>query len=202
MIEQLKSSENCFTIMHKWDGVDLFCPHPFLRKRSSSQATSATGQADDSELPCGLLSTTAFRSFEPQNQPSAHQFRSLVLSLLRLWQQVRPQDVPRYAVALRPIVSQVLGMYLRNEFELSMDELVQIRELGWTVVEHCRTLDDVGAVAGRSNETDVRIGSRVAIGDAGSQRSPMGAATVPVTGRSGYTSDGASHTWLRGFLGV
>ncbi|CAE6475387.1 unnamed protein product [Rhizoctonia solani] len=188
--------------MHKWDGVDLFCPHPFLRKRSSSQATFATGKADDSELPCGLLSTTAFRSFEPQNQPSAHQFRSLVLSLLRLWQQVRPQDVPRYAVTLRPIVSQILGMYLRNEFELNMDELVQIRELGRAVVKHCRTLDDVGAVAGRSIETDIGIGNRVAIGDVGFQISPMGAATVPATGRSGYASGGASHAWLRGFLGV
>ncbi|KAL5631854.1 hypothetical protein ACGC1H_000030 [Rhizoctonia solani] len=173
----------------KWAAVDLFCPHPFLREQSYSRVTSATSQTHTSELHCGLPSTTALRSFRSHTQPSPQQIRSLVVSLLQLWQQVKPQDVPRYAVALRPVVCLILGMYLGNEFELCMNELVQIRELGRTVAEHCQVLGGVGAVAGSNNQVDVEVGSRMAIGNVGSRRSRMEAATVPVPGQSGYVSN-------------
>ncbi|CAE6424545.1 unnamed protein product [Rhizoctonia solani] len=167
--------------MQKLAAVDLFCPHPFLRQQSLSRVTSATGQTRTSELHCGLTSTTTFRSFGFQIHPSPQQLRSLIVSLLQFWQQVNPQDVSWYAVALRPVVCLILGMYLGNEFELDMSELIQIGELGRTVAEHCQSPGGVGVVAGSIHQVNVEAGSRVAIGTVGSGRSPMEEVSVPVT---------------------
>jgi hypothetical protein len=67
-----------------------------------------------------------------------NEFHSLVLSLIRLWRDVQPRDYTRYAIALRPIVFKIFDLYLRNEFELSFDELIQVRRLGRAVLEHCK----------------------------------------------------------------
>ncbi|KAJ1305712.1 hypothetical protein OPQ81_010447 [Rhizoctonia solani] len=198
MSEQFVSSNNYVT-MRKWDRVDLLCPHPFLRERSSSKTTSV-GQEEEPRG--GLLTTTAFRSPKSYAQPPPPQPRTLVVTLLRLWQQVGPQDIRRYAVALRPIVCQIFSMYLRNELELSGDELVRMRELGRTLVDYCRTVEYARTITSTHNgsrATDgvsdwlrgqhISIGTHVASGGANPRRGLVRAATVPVTlaERSGYS---------------
>ncbi|KAG8763488.1 hypothetical protein FRC11_002891 [Ceratobasidium sp. 423] len=197
------SSDNYATTpgnMKKWDAVDLFCPHPLLKEGSRSKATTATSR-DDSDLPRGLLSTTAFRSETQIHQPP-QQFRSVVKALLQLCQQVRPQDIHRHATALCPIVSEIFRMYLRNELVLTMDELAQVRELGRTVVEHCREHEYARAAAGRSETgmsdwipgRNIGTGSRAATGGANPQEHLARTTAVYTTERNGYASREIIHT--------
>ncbi|GAB1524074.1 hypothetical protein RhiTH_007226 [Rhizoctonia solani] len=155
---RVASSDGRATITQKWTTKDLLCPHPFLLERPLSRDTTAYGQQTDPGPDCGLLSTTAFRfsnnQVREQPRQDAHQLRALVVSFLRIWRELRPQDVPRYAFVLRPIVSQIFRMYLRNELVLSMDELDQMRELGRSVIHHYRMRAYSRAIGEERSETN------------------------------------------------
>ncbi|CEL54085.1 hypothetical protein RSOLAG1IB_06795 [Rhizoctonia solani AG-1 IB] len=210
MSGELVSSDRNATITQKWEVVDLFCPHPFLRERPASRERSVVREVD-SESHYGLLSTTAFRHSNTPTQEAPQQLHGIVVSFLELWREIRPQDIPRYAVLLRPIVSQIYRMYLRGQLVLSAEELAQMRELGQAVIQHC-PMRNHSRVATRGNSETramdrlsdrlrgqhIGIGTRVAING----MNPRGSLTRETTNS---TNEGGGHVanegirgWLRG----